>query len=201
MPPPIKSTTDKVSTIGNEDVLSFGPRLTSMRGKVRASDGTKMFLPAVRSALASRVFVTSESATAVPPDMEEGVFCSSSSSAALVSVPGNGSKVDLPNTSPVVEPSDGVKIIFEASILTASPVRCKVALAMAIAARNSPIKSSADAVRCSGSFSRACRTAASICGGTSTPFEASGGTFSVRCFFMIDGTELPLNGTSPHSIW
>ena len=43
--------------------------------------------------------------------------------------------------------------------------------------------------------------AASIWGGTSMPLDASEGTSSVKCFFMIAGIELPLKGTSPQSIW
>src|SRR5262249_7353425 len=107
----------------------------------------------------------------------------------------------LGEISPVVEPSaEGRTIVLDASIGVASPVRLRVALALAMANRNSSMNSSAEDVRYFGSFSNACLTAASTWGGTSTPFEESGGTSRVRCFFMIEGIELPLNGTSPHNI-
>ena len=79
-------------------------------------------------------------------------------------------------------------------------MRFKVALAASMAPRSSATNSSADAVRYLGSFSSACRTTASICAGTCAPLDASVGTSAVTCFFMIEGIELPLNGTSPQSI-
>src|SRR5581483_11228886 len=129
------------------------------------------------------------------------VFCSSSSNEAALIVPALGSNaVVVPVGGAVSCPGAGPTIVLEGSIAALSPVRFSLALASDIASRSSLANSSAEGVRWLASFSSACRTTASICGGTSTPFEPSDGTSEVRCFFMIDGIELPLNGTSPQSI-
>src|SRR5688572_30355721 len=70
-----------------------------------------------------------------------------------------------------------------------------------IASRISSAKTSTEGVRYSASFSRAWRTTDSICGAILMPSEPNDGGSDVRCFFMIEGMELPLKGTSPHNIW
>ena len=90
---------------------------------------------------------------------------------------------------------------FEDVLLGADSINeMETALAASIATRNSAMNSSADGVRWSGSFSSACRTTASIWGGTSMARDEKVGTSSVRCFFMIAGIALALNGTSPDNI-
>ena len=71
----------------------------------------------------------------------------------------------------------------------------------AAAWRNSSTKISAVAGRLLRSFCSAWRATASIAAGICTPCEAIGAGSAFKCFCIMDGIPLPLNGTLPVNIW